>query len=196
MTSARVVPGTEGATQFDLCGSGRLCWVNASGGVQCAKMDYESDRGLLRTTGQRDVPGVEKVEELACISSYEACARSESQVVSCWKTGEEAKATVVATGIAKLAQGCGIAADGTVKCWAGPGTSTSGDTMNNRPSWENPVTLPGVHDAIDLVAERSDGGHACILHADQSVSCWGANELAQIGDGRGGGAVWAVPVVE
>jgi alpha-tubulin suppressor-like RCC1 family protein len=41
------------------------------------------------------------------------------------------------------------------------------------------VQVDGIDDAVDVVAGE---GFSCALHDDQTVSCWGLNEVGQLGD--------------
>ena len=49
-----------------------------------------------------------------------------------------------------------------------------------------PVRLAGISDAVAVSVSLGSpalGAHACALHEDGSASCWGGNELGQVGDG-------------
>lgn len=74
--------------------------------------------------------------------------------------------------------GCAVFENGTVRCWGDGSTGALGDdTMDDQP--RPPVLVEGIDDATDVVA----GHHfSCALHADQTVSCWGANDRGQLGD--------------
>ena len=45
---------------------------------------------------------------------------------------------------------------------------------------ETPVAIPGLTDVVSVAAGEL---HACALHADGTVSCWGTNDWGQLGDG-------------
>ena len=48
------------------------------------------------------------------------------------------------------------------------------------------MRLSGIADAVDVSVSSGSpdvGPHACAVHQDGSISCWGANELGQLGDG-------------
>jgi alpha-tubulin suppressor-like RCC1 family protein len=68
---------------------------------------------------------------------------------------------------------CAVHDDGTVSCW---GWSTSGQLGRgtvpppNQQTVETPGPVLGVSDATQVIA----GFNNCVLHADGTVSCWGA----------------------
>ena len=60
---------------------------------------------------------------------------------------------------------CIIKTDGTVRCTGEP---------------EIAIDLSRVTDAVDVAV---GGHHACVLHKDERLSCWGKNDHGQLGDG-------------
>jgi alpha-tubulin suppressor-like RCC1 family protein len=75
---------------------------------------------------------------------------------------------------------CARLAAGGVRCW---GDNTFGQ-LGNGSTTTAPVTTPvavlGVADAIDV---RAGSYFTCARRASGVVSCWGANERGQLGDG-------------
>jgi len=76
---------------------------------------------------------------------------------------------------------CAIAVDDTLACW---GSNTQGQLA------QDPVTVPAVVDATAIPlpapveALALGRQHTCAL-VDGAVSCWGRNDLGQLGDGSG-----------
>jgi hypothetical protein len=78
---------------------------------------------------------------------------------------------------------CAVVGGGEVACW---GSDQSGGMSTPFPfpydgrHRRRPELVPGVLDAVDIAA---GSGHACIRHRGGGVSCFGKNELGQLGDG-------------
>jgi len=66
-----------------------------------------------------------------------------------------------------------------VYCW---GANSEGQLGNGGtvPSVSTPARVQGIDDADRVIAGES---HTCALHGTGAVSCWGANEWGQLGDG-------------
>ena len=86
---------------------------------------------------------------------------------------------------------CAVHEDGTVSCWGGNwrgeiGNGTTDNYSNALVRVKNITNATSVSAAI---------GHTCALHDDATISCWGANEIGQLGNGQvGQGKNSAVPV--
>lgn len=71
--------------------------------------------------------------------------------------------------------GCGLAADGTVRCW---GDNSDGQCGSEGPDAYTPRPVAG----LDQVVELEVGyGFACARRGDGSVWCWGDNGYGQLG---------------
>lgn len=73
---------------------------------------------------------------------------------------------------------CAIVAGGGVKCWGANARGQLGDGSNDDST--TPVDVTGL--TRPAVALALGSYHACALHDDGSMSCWGANERGQLGD--------------
>ena len=74
---------------------------------------------------------------------------------------------------------CALHENGEVSCW---GQSNLGELGTNAdPSADHsavPVRIEGVSDAVAVAAGVA---HVCALHESGEVSCWGGNDLGQLG---------------
>src|SRR5262249_42907109 len=73
---------------------------------------------------------------------------------------------------------CSEVADATVQCWGSNqygqlGTGTAGGSA------PTPAKATALTDALAIVAGAS---HACVMHGDRTVSCWGNNAAGQLGN--------------
>lgn len=74
---------------------------------------------------------------------------------------------------------CAVTSSGKVYCW---GSNTRGQlgVGEGAPSSNVPVVVTGISTAVGVAAGEA---HACAWLADTTVSCWGANDGGQLGDG-------------
>lgn len=77
---------------------------------------------------------------------------------------------------------CGVRLDGRVLCW-GDGSSGQLGHGSVVEMSRSPVLVAGIDDAVDVELGMN---HACALHRNGEVSCWGSNELGQLGSGTAG----------
>jgi len=74
---------------------------------------------------------------------------------------------------------CGLTATGRAVCWGQNTRGTIGDgTTADRPS---PVDVVGLTGPVRTIL--AGGSHTCALLEDGSVTCWGRNDFAQLGNG-------------
>ncbi len=75
---------------------------------------------------------------------------------------------------------CGIRTDTTLWCW---GNNDFGGVGNGGTVTQvAPVVVSGTSTTWKAVA-ASDGGHTCAIRTDDTLWCWGRNDVGQIGDG-------------
>lgn len=126
--------------------------------------------------------------------NYEQLARSpliaepspRSSPLPVWVTGITDAVAVAAGG----SHTCALLFTGNAFCW---GDNSSGQLGNGRSGAENNSLTPmPVSDIRDAVAIAAGAGHTCAIQRDGSVSCWGANEYGQLGNGTS--LSYAVPV--
>jgi alpha-tubulin suppressor-like RCC1 family protein len=76
-------------------------------------------------------------------------------------------------------QSCARLDDATVVCWGTPvplPDTTNGAILGTSTS---PVSIPELDDVVHVAVGHD---HACGVHADSTVSCWGKNESGQLGN--------------
>ncbi len=142
-------------------------------------------------------PATEAAAEALAAGSEHTCALLADGRVACWGDGSEGQLgdgtardsarPVLVQGLSgpatALAAGayhtCALLADGSVACWGENRFGQVGDgTRTQRPTAVAVTGLPGP--ARSLVAGASFN---CALLADGGVSCWGSNEMGELGVG-------------
>ena len=130
---------------------------------------------------------------------YRSCALHQTGIISCWGinyygqlgNGNDAYSSVPAkvvdiTDATAIATGghhsCALHQDSTISCW---GHSDFGQLGNQTDDIYSlvPMEVAGITDATAIA---TGGYHSCALHEDGTISCWGDNEFAQLGNGQGG----------
>ena len=76
---------------------------------------------------------------------------------------------------------CVILDDGSVSCWGYDGYGQLGTTSGSSTNYPQPTSSLGA--GRTAVAISSGQSHTCAILDDGSVSCWGANNNGQLGDG-------------
>jgi len=76
---------------------------------------------------------------------------------------------------------CVILDDGSVSCWGYDGYGQLGTTSGSSTNYPQQTSSLGT--GRTAVAISSGGDHTCAILDDGSVSCWGANNNGQLGDG-------------
>ena len=110
--------------------------------------------------------------------------------ISDWKDGTtDSSVPVGADGItdatAITADGghsCALHQDGTITCW---GSNWNGQLGNGAKSYFSSVPV-GVSGITDATAITAGFDHSCVLHQTGAISCWGANDAGQLGNGQSG----------
>jgi alpha-tubulin suppressor-like RCC1 family protein len=99
--------------------------------------------------------------------------------------GQNTPGTVLGlTNVAAISPGedttCAVEINGTTWCWGGGYIGNGAAPTHDNNPIAAPVQVLGITDAVS-VATGSD--HTCVLHSGGTVSCWGANNDYQLGDG-------------
>jgi hypothetical protein len=196
-TDARFVSLAAGAQHScGLTATGDLyCWglddhgqLGFVSGANCFIYDYlEPDTPVQCALVPRRVPSVPAFVAIA--AGFGTCALTAQGEVYCAGYGSTAMATV-SRGIrfASLAPdgNCGLTAEGAAYCWAAT-VATGVSTLSN--------ALMAVGNGIAFRAITSSLGHQCgILAKDDTVLCWGANDVGQLGNGTTAPGIVPLPV--
>ena len=178
----RRVPGLRDAVAIS-AGENHVCAIDDDGDLSCWGWVYGDNPTTVRAPD--DVTSVS-------MGGTRTCITTDGGLVYCWDFGATtaSQMTRVAniSDAVKVSVGddtaCALHLDGTVSCWGRNTVGQVGDgTTTRRP---DPVRLTGITDAVDISVSpgsRAVGAHACALHQRGSVSCWGGNDLGQLGDG-------------
>ena len=177
------VPGLADVVAIS-AGQDHICAVRGNGDLSCWGWVYGSSTSFRITS----------VGLVASVSSggTQTCVTTVDGHVYCWDldTTTVLQASLV-SGISDAVETsvgdgtvCVLHRDGGVSCWGENSVGQVGEDTTV-PRLE-PVRLGGIADAVDVSVSSGSpdvGPHACAVHQDGSVSCWGGNELGQLGDG-------------
>jgi alpha-tubulin suppressor-like RCC1 family protein len=85
---------------------------------------------------------------------------------------------------------CAVHGDGTVSCWGGDGSGQVGQPAGSAPVADTPegnmaiiATPTTVAGLTDVVEVKAGDFHTCARLKNMTVSCWGSNQMGQLGDG-------------
>ncbi|MFT7580737.1 MAG: alpha-tubulin suppressor-like RCC1 family protein [Myxococcota bacterium] len=169
-------------TCAELVAGGVACW-GANGSGQLSAPIAPQVVGV-----PTDVPGIAGAAQVL-VGSLHTCVLKTDGEVWCWgdnKCGQLGRGSLSAAFppepvvslplVAKLAmhesQVCALTREGEVYCWGGNASEPwnvfqSCDYTNTTPL---PARIPEITDAVDLAVGFQ---HACVVHANRTVSCWG-----------------------
>jgi alpha-tubulin suppressor-like RCC1 family protein len=181
-------------------GGNHTCAVTAEGGVMCWGSNGNGQLGDGSRTDRTKPVNVKNLSSpaVAVVAGWEhTCALDETGAVQCWgrnKEGElgnggtqRSSEPVAVEGLGSravaLAAGdyhtCAVTAEGGVKCW---GQNDQGQLGDGTTKPQNvPVDVQGLTAGATAVAAGTR--HTCVVSGTGGVLCWGANDLAQLGDG-------------
>jgi alpha-tubulin suppressor-like RCC1 family protein len=201
-TGPQEIPALDDAVEVAV-GQQHACAILKDASVVCWG---ENDLGQLGpgATSRSDfavpVPGISDAIEISANFSNHTCVLRRDGGVLCWGSntngqlgdgnggpGVFSRAPVAPVGLepmAELAAGasstCGVAATGKVFCW-GDGRHGQLGTGPYAADYRSkvPVQVLGITDA-KLITVSS---HACVVRKNHGVSCWGPNDVGQLGVG-------------
>lgn len=185
-------------------GASHSCAVHQDGTISCWGSNGYGELGNGVTSDHADSAEPVKVLDIAdattvATSGLHACAIHSGGNISCWGNNEfgqlaseqpDYSATPIqiqditdAAAVAVSAfHSCALHQDRTISCWGNNeyGQLGSGETSE---SSTRPVKVWGIADATAVSASKR---HTCAGHQTGTVSCWGANDSGQLGNGQSG----------
>lgn len=140
---------------------------------------------------------------MVTVGMRHACALLRDHSVRCWgndefgQLGDEGQdallvtprggmSDVLSVGAGNIST-CALRADHTLWCWGSMSNHRlAGDHGDYVGSGSAPGRVEGLHDVSDFALERGyyplTSGHGCARQG-ASLSCWGTNDMGQVGDG-------------
>ena len=177
------------------------CAVHATGEVSCWGDDSQGELGNGVRVNSVALPakvvGLDNAIDVSA-GHWHTCALRSTGAVSCWGLNKDGQlgnddmgvdsavpvsVKDISDAVKVSANGehaCAVHATGEVSCW---GDNWQGELGNGQAGSESsvPVKVVGLDNAIDVSAGH---WHTCALRSTGAVSCWGNNELGQIGNGE------------
>lgn len=185
-----VDPGVDGVAQLAL-GSDFTCARKATGAVTCWGYNQQGSlaTGALTLEELRPVSTkLEGVRHLAVARWHGVAARADGTIVT-WGDRPGAAPVAAPTAWPNLSHVVEVGAssthtcvrtdDGRVFCWGDNDKGQIGDP-SAPPFQPHPRQVVEVVDAVQLAVAT---GITCVRHVDGAVSCFGANDQGQLGDG-------------
>ncbi|MCL4188796.1 MAG: hypothetical protein KJZ85_14410 [Rhodobacteraceae bacterium] len=194
------VLGLDADVRAIAAGGAHVCALDAGGAVFCWG---DNASGQLGDGGTDDSPVPVAVAGLPgpaiaiAAGSAHSCALSDAGGIWCWGANADGQlgdgttrqrlapvfvrrmtqgVTAIAAG---AAHGCGVTADGGVRCWGANSGGQLGDGTRTRRLLA--VTVKRLRGGVAALA--AGAGHSCARLADGAARCWGRNDHGQLGDG-------------
>ncbi len=174
------------------------CGLSAAGEVLCWGDDSLDQLGRPASgPGVAPVAGLGQDVVQVAAGGVHTCALRRDHTVMCWGDGSEGQlgqgtavdsgAPVTVAGLpspaVEIAAGayhtCARLEDGTVACWGNNRFGQLGD--GTRTARSTPALVRGLADRALAVA--TGDSFTCALLEDETVQCWGSNELGELGTG-------------
>ena len=175
------------ARLFDIvaisAGQNHSCAIDRDGDLSCWGWVYDVTPTAVRAPNE-----VTSVS----IGGIQTCITTADGLAYCWDYGVTTASEMTRIGnvsdAVKVSVGndsaCVLHLRGGVSCWGRNNVGQVGDGTTTRRSV--PVRLNSLSDAVDISVSSGSptvGAHACALHQNGSVSCWGGNKVGQLEDG-------------
>ena len=185
-------------------GFGHSCALHQDGRISCWGSNEYGQLGNGQSGENADSSVPVRVADITDATAVAAghqhsCALHRTGAISCWgnnyygqlgdgQSGENADSSVPvqvtditdATAVTRSGlHSCALHQDGTISCWGIRESGRLGDGKGGfEVSW--PVEVIGITDATGITTGSS---HSCALHQTGTISCWGANDYGQLGNG-------------
>ena len=177
------------------------CWGNnEQGQLGNGTSGEDADSAVpVRVNGITDATAI-------AIADAHSCALHQDGTITCWgnnwngQLGNGAKsyfsslpvgvggitdATAITAG---FDHSCALHQTGAVSCWGANSDGQLGNGQSREDADSSvPVRVNGITDATAITAGGNQfNSHSCALHQTGAVSCWGANDAGQLGNGQSG----------
>ena len=181
------VPGLEGVVAIS-AGADSTCAIHVDGALSC--WGWAAGFGAPGHTSPKRVGDLPAVVSVA-IGRHQTCAVTVDGKVYCWFAGSLPRPVRMAgiDDVVTVAVGdgsvCALHRDGGVSCWGQNNSAGQLGHGTTAPTLQ-PARLAAISEAVAVSVSWGSpavGAHACAMHVDGSVSCWGGNGLGQLGDG-------------
>jgi alpha-tubulin suppressor-like RCC1 family protein len=181
-------------------GQQSFCAVQTTGAVRCWGDNSVGELGDGTTTSSSvamAVTGITKADGIASDGKNSFCTVLTTGVMDCWgenTSGELGNGTTTSSSVPVTVTGitnaisvtsdgegsyCAVLASGSIACW---GSNMSGQLGDGTMTGSSvPVAVTGITNASTVTSDG--GGSYCAVLATGIVSCWGANDFGQLGDG-------------
>ena len=194
----RRVPGLTEVERID-AGPSSNCVIHAGGALSC--WGYGGGAGNVHAFGPGSVDGLPAVISVAT-GWDRTCAVTVAGEVYCWPVADVADpervdgiggATSVAVGEGGV---CVVHDDGGVSCW---GEKNAAGQLGNGTAAPQlrPARVGGIADAVAVTMSAGStrlDPHTCVAHESGSYSCWGGNNVGQLGGGTSRRGLTPAPV--
>ena len=194
------VTGVTTAVSLASDGNHSYCALLTSGAVDCWGLGTSGELGN-GVVASSNIPvavfGLSNAVSLAADGEGSYCAVASDGSVDCWGSGADgdlgngtttaSSVPVPVTGLSMVSSVvsdgnhsyCALLASGAVECW---GLGTSGELGDGATTTSHvPVAVTGITTALALA---SNGNKSyCAQLAGGAVSCWGLDDVGQLGDG-------------
>ncbi len=179
-------------------GATHTCALRESGGVACWGSNTFGELGdgtLATRTRPVTVLGLDDAVSLSAGYGF-TCAVRRDGTVACWgsntcgelgRSGGNSGRPVAVSGVADAVEvsggnchNCARLASGSVTCW---GSNTAGQLGSGAVTSTQPQRATPVAGLSGTLSVRAGANHTCALRGNGAVSCWGANDAGQVGDG-------------
>lgn len=199
-TTPITVSGLAGVTAL-AAGGDHTCAILTDQTVKCWGSNRNGQLGdgaITNATTPVAASGLANVVSLAA-GMDATCAVLTDHTVQCWGSGRFGNAynpsvttdytlpTAIEglTNVSALAMGgrehtCALLADQTVSCWGMNNFGQLGNGTGTQANSATPVAVTGLGNVMALVTGVS---HTCAVLVDQSMKCWGMNNMGQLGTG-------------